>query len=68
MKINVGSIDKVARIILGLGLIVFALITQNWWGLIGIVPLLTAFMSFCPVYSLFNVSTVQKVKTEKLEV
>lgn len=68
MKINVGSIDKVARIILGLGLIVFALITQNWWGLIGIVPLLTGFMSFCPVYSLFNVSTVQKVKTEKLEV
>lgn len=68
MKKNVGSIDKVARIILGLGLIAFALITKNWWGLIGIVPLLTAFMNYCPVYSLLRLSTVQKVKTEKLEV
>ncbi len=68
MKKNVGSIDKVARIILGLGLIVFALITKNWWGLIGIVPLLTAFINYCPVYSLLRVSTVQKVKTEKLDI
>jgi len=68
MKKNVGSIDKVARIILGLGLIVFALITKNWWGLIGIVQLLTAFINYCPVYSLLRVSTVQKVKTEKLDI
>jgi hypothetical protein len=68
MKKNVGSIDKVIRIILGLGLIGFAFFTQNWWGLIGIVPLLTAFMNFCPVYSLLKVSTVQKVRTEKLDV
>ncbi len=68
MKKNVGNIDKVARIILGLGLIAFALITNNWWGLIGIVPLLTAFMNYCPVYSLLKVSTIQKVKTEKLDI
>ncbi|MFZ1280610.1 MAG: DUF2892 domain-containing protein [Ignavibacteriaceae bacterium] len=68
MKKNVGNIDKVARIILGLGIIAFALITNNWWGLIGIVPLLTAFMNYCPVYSLLKVSTIQKVKTEKLDI
>lgn len=68
MKKNVGSVDKVIRIILGLGLIGFAIFTQNWWGLIGIVPVLTAFMNFCPVYSLLKISTVQKVKTEKLKV
>ncbi|MBK7228530.1 MAG: DUF2892 domain-containing protein [Ignavibacteriales bacterium] len=68
MKKNVGNIDKVARIILGLGLIAFALITNNWWGFIGIVPLLTAFMNYCPVYSLLKVSTIQKVKTEKLDI
>lgn len=68
MKKNVGNIDKVARIILGLGIIAFALITNNWWGFIGIVPLLTAFMNYCPVYSLLKVSTIQKVKTEKLDI
>jgi hypothetical protein len=68
MKKNVGSIDKVARIILGLGLIAFALITKNWWGFIGVFLLLTAFMNYCPVYSLLSVSTVQKVKTEKLDI
>lgn len=68
MKKNVGNIDKAVRIVLGLGLIVFALVTKNWWGFIGIVPLLTAFMNYCPVYSLLNVSTTAKVKTEKLEV
>lgn len=68
MKKNVGSIDKVARIILGLGLIVFALITNNWWGFIGIVPLLTAFINYCPVYHLLHITTVQKVKTEKIDI
>lgn len=68
MKKNVGNIDKAVRIVLGLGLIAFALVTKNWWGFIGIVPLLTAFMNYCPVYSLLNVSTTAKVKTEKLEV
>lgn len=67
MKKNVGIVDRILRIILGLGLIGFALITKNWWGFFGIVPLLTAFMNHCPVYSLFNVSTIQKVKTEKLD-
>jgi hypothetical protein len=68
MKKNVGSIDKILRIVLGLGLIGFAVITKNWWGFIGIVPLLTAFMNYCPGYSLLKVSTVQKVKTEKLDI
>lgn len=68
MKKNVGSIDKVLRIVLGLGLIGFAVITKNWWGIIGIVPLLTALINYCPVYSLLKVSTAQKVKTEKLDI
>ncbi len=68
MKKNVGSIDRVIRIILGLSLIGFAILTQNWWGLVGIVPLLTAFVGYCPVYGLLKVSTDKKIKTEKLNV
>lgn len=60
MKANVGGIDRVLRIVAGLGLLslVFVLPEPNrWWGLIGIVPLATGFMRFCPVYPLLGVST-----------
>ncbi len=68
MTKNVGSIDKVVRIIIGAVLIIYAILTGNWWGLVGIVPLLTAFVGYCPVYSLIKISTVKKIKTEKLNV
>lgn len=58
MKANVGGIDKVLRIVIGLVLIGLAA-TQviGWWGFIGLVPLLTAFISFCPLYQLFGINT-----------
>ncbi|MFN3871489.1 MAG: DUF2892 domain-containing protein [Ignavibacterium sp.] len=68
MTKNVGSIDKVVRIIIGAVLIIYAILSGNWWGLVGIVPLLTAFVGYCPVYSLIKISTVKKIKTEKLNV
>lgn len=67
MKKNVGNTDKVIRIIAGLALIIFAIVTTNWWGLIGIVPIVTSFIGYCPVYSLFKISSVNKIKTEKLK-
>jgi hypothetical protein len=60
MKANVGGIDRALRIIAGLGLLslVFILPEPNrWWGLVGIVPLLTGFMSFCPIYPLLGINT-----------
>lgn len=67
MKPNVGSADKVIRIILGIVIIALGFIYQSWWGLVGIVPLLTGVFNFCPVYSLIGVSTKAKVETEKLK-
>lgn len=67
MKTNVGSADKVIRIFLGIGIIVLGFIFQSWWGVVGIVPLLTGLFNFCPVYSLTGVSTKTKVDTEKLK-
>jgi hypothetical protein len=58
MSRNVGSIDRVLRIVVGIVLLslVFAG-PHTWWGLIGIVPLLTAFAGYCPLYSLFGIGT-----------
>lgn len=63
MTKNVGGIDKILRIIIGLALIAYAIplgfskTGYNWVGWIGVVPLLTAFMGNCPLYSILGVST-----------
>jgi predicted RND superfamily exporter protein len=57
MKINVGSADKVIRIVLGLLIIVLGIVFKSWWGAIGLVPLATVALSWCPLYSLLGVTT-----------
>lgn len=59
MKPNVGSVDKVIRIIVGLGLIGVAVAgLVPWWvGAIGLVPLGTALMGWCPLYPLLGMNT-----------
>jgi len=58
MKQNVGSIDKTIRIIVGLGLISLVFVgPQTVWGWIGVVPLATALIGWCPPYSLLGINT-----------
>lgn len=58
MKANVGTIDRVLRIIVGLVLIGLTLSgTIGVWGWIGIVPLATALFRFCPLYTVLGMST-----------
>lgn len=63
MPTNVGSYDRIARVILGLVLIAYAIplgfahTGWNWVGWIGVVPLLTAVFGFCPAYSLLGISS-----------
>ncbi len=60
MKVNVGSADKAIRIVIGLALLSLLFLLDGrarWFGLIGLVPLLTAFTGFCPLYTLLGVST-----------
>ncbi len=63
MKKNIGSADKVIRIILGLVIIILGFMYQSWWGAIGLVPLLTAFVGVCPAYLPFGISTNKKTTT-----
>ena len=58
MQSNEGSIDRVTRITVGVGLCVAALVgVLGPWAWIGVVPLATGLVGFCPVYSLFGVNT-----------
>ena len=60
MKTNVGSADKIVRIVVGIGLLsLFFILEGNmrFLGLIGIVPIATALMGWCPLYSVIGVNT-----------
>jgi hypothetical protein len=59
---NVGSPDRIIRVLLGAGLIITGLVLQSWWGLVGIIPLATAGLSFCPLYSIVGLSTCKTAK------
>ena len=55
MKSNIGSMDQVLRVIVGIALIALAM--TGWigpWGFIGIVPLVTGLVRFCPLYRLLG--------------
>jgi Protein of unknown function (DUF2892) len=57
MKPNVGSLDRLARIIIGLALLGAGYYFKSWWGLVGIVPILTGIFRFCPAYLPFGLSS-----------
>mgnify|MGYP001467974259 CR=1 FL=1 len=63
MKANVGTVDRVIRIIVGLIILSLLFILDGgikYIGLIGIVPILTAFIKFCPLYTIFNINTCSR--------
>jgi hypothetical protein len=63
MNTNVGTIDRIARIAIGILLIAYAVpigfpsTGWNWVGWIGVIPILTAIFGVCPAYNLFGFST-----------
>jgi hypothetical protein len=60
MKTNIGSIDRVIRILLGLALLGAGIYFKNAWGLIGLLPLLTGLFRFCPAYFPLGLSTCKR--------
>ena len=57
MKRNVGRADRIARIIIGLAILGAGYYFECWLGLIGIVPILTAAINWCPLYMPFGINT-----------
>jgi hypothetical protein len=62
MKLNVGTVDKIIRYLLGAAIIGAGLYFKNWLGLIGVVLIATALIGWCPIYLPFGISTIVKKK------
>lgn len=61
MTKNIGKVDKVARIVIGVIFIVLGIMTGSWLGLIGIIPITTAVINWCPLYDLLKINTCEKL-------
>lgn len=60
LNTNIGTLDRVVRISAGLLLLTSVFLLQGnirWFGLVGLVPLITAFAGWCPAYTLLGIST-----------
>ena len=57
MKKNAGSIDRGIRIVAGAGIVAAGVYYQNYWGAVGLIPLITGMIGWCPAYALFGLSS-----------
>ena len=60
MKTNVGTVDRVVRIVAGLVLLSLVFILEGsvrWWGLVGLLPLATGLVGWCAIYTPFGIDT-----------
>jgi hypothetical protein len=58
MKPNEGTIDRVLRVVAGLGILSLAFVgPQTPWGYVGVVPLATGLIGFCPLYAMLGINT-----------
>ena len=67
MKTNIGSADRIIRIVIGFALLSLLFLLEGgirYIGLIGIIPIATSFIKSCPLYSVFGISTCE-TKTAK---
>ncbi|MCB1648968.1 MAG: DUF2892 domain-containing protein [Pseudomonadales bacterium] len=63
MKANEGTADRIFRVILGLAILSLVVVgPQSMWGLLGLVPLLTGLVGFCPLYKVIGFSSCPLAK------
>ncbi|MFZ5981580.1 MAG: YgaP family membrane protein [Candidatus Zixiibacteriota bacterium] len=62
MKQNIGTADRIIRIIVGLAIGTVGLYYKSWWGLLGLLPLGSAVVGFCGLYPLLGIDTCGKRK------
>lgn len=59
MKANVGGTDKIMRLLIGLSTLGMGGIFESWWGVVGIIPIATSLLRWCPAYLPFGFSTCE---------
>jgi hypothetical protein len=62
---NVGRMDASIRVVVGFIIIVLGMVYQSWWGAIGLVFILTAYLNFCPLYPLLKINTRKQEQPKK---
>ena len=60
MQCNIGKTDRMIRYIIGVAIIAAGFYYQSWWGAIGILPLITGTLRWCPPYQLLGINTDKK--------
>ena len=66
MKNNIGNVERAIRMVVGIILLSFIVIgPKTLWGLIGILPLATGYIGWCPPYALFGISTCKNKSSQK---
>ncbi len=67
MEKNVGSLDRLVRVAVGIALIAMVFVgPQTVWGWIGVVPLVTAALSWCPLYTALGIKTCPTAAKPKM--
>jgi hypothetical protein len=62
MNCNVGKTEQVIRIFIGVGIILLGLAYRNWWGLLGLAPILTGATRYCPVNTVLGIDNCKKAR------
>jgi hypothetical protein len=65
MKTNIGTIDLIVRLTLGVFIITIGAYLKSVWGVLGMIPIITAFSGFCPIYFLLGINS--NGKKEKIK-
>lgn len=60
MKCNVGKTEKTIRILGGTLIIILGLYFRSWWGIIGLAPIITGIIGWCPISWILGVSTCEE--------
>jgi hypothetical protein len=60
MKPNIGVGERIVRIVIGVAIIVWGIMAKNWWGAIGLVPLMTGLIGWCGLYAIMGTSCCGK--------
>jgi len=64
MKKNIGTTDKVIRLIIGVLIAALGIIYKSWWGLLALLPIATALVNFCGLYYILGINTCPLKKEE----
>ena len=61
MKTNVGGTERLIRVVVGVAIVGIGIAYQSWWGAVGLVPVATGLIGWCPPYALLGISTCGKL-------